>query len=296
MDEILSDIENPKWRSTSVEFCGGTYVAPPSQAVINLISPFQACRQNRRNQGFRGHRGGIHRQGYSTNRRRHQHRSARGFPRRHRILEAIGLDRDARGQGQGDCAEAVLDRKLAITRPVQLFLGAVTDRDLLARSVGGCPARDVGRQEGRTEGPRQCAAVSVCRRGQGCRGRSGQEGVFILCMLDGSTILTIRNQVTEQIAKYFAENPNATVFAGKFDVQGDRAIMKAATDYGNKNNKAIYVFSVDTAKRQVAHQNFVPKELVKSKKLDAKTWLGEVSKLVGGKVSPLFPNVVQQSR
>lgn len=24
MDEILSDIENPKWRSTSVEFCGGT--------------------------------------------------------------------------------------------------------------------------------------------------------------------------------------------------------------------------------------------------------------------------------
>ena len=120
--------------------------------------------------------------------------------------------------------------------------------------------------------------------------------MFILCMLDGSTILTIRNQVTEQIAKYFAENPNATVFAGKFDVQGDRAIMKAATDYGNKNNKAIYVFSVDTAKRQVAHQNFVPKELVKSKKLDAKTWLGEVSKLVGGKVSPLFPNVVQQSR
>jgi hypothetical protein len=61
--------------------------------------------------------------------------------------------------------------------------------------------------------------------------------------------------------------------------------MKAAVDYGNKNGKAIYVFSVDTAKGQVAHQNYVPKELVKSKKLDAKTWLGEVSKLVGGKVS-----------
>jgi hypothetical protein len=60
--------------------------------------------------------------------------------------------------------------------------------------------------------------------------------------------------------------------------------MKAAIDYGNKNGKAIYIFSVDTAKGQVAHQNYVPKELVKSKKLDAKTWLGEVSKLVGGKV------------
>lgn len=24
LDEITSDVENPKWRSTSVEFCGGT--------------------------------------------------------------------------------------------------------------------------------------------------------------------------------------------------------------------------------------------------------------------------------
>lgn len=134
MDEILSDIENPKWRSTSVEFCGGTYVALPSQAVINLTSPFQARRQNRRNQGFRGYRGRIHCQGHSTNRRRHQHRSARGFSSCHRILEAIGLDRDTRGQGQGDCAEAVLDRKLAIGRSAQLFLGAISDQHLLARS------------------------------------------------------------------------------------------------------------------------------------------------------------------
>jgi hypothetical protein len=92
-------------------------------------------------------------------------------------------------------------------------------------------------------------------------------------------------QVTEQIAKYFTENPNATVFAGNFNVEGDRTVMKAAVDYGNKNGKAIYVFSVDTAKGQVAHQNYLPKEIVKSKKLDAKTWLGEVSKILGGKVS-----------
>jgi len=26
VDEIAKDIENPKWRKTSVEFCGGTYV------------------------------------------------------------------------------------------------------------------------------------------------------------------------------------------------------------------------------------------------------------------------------
>jgi alanyl-tRNA synthetase len=26
LDAIAQDIENPKWRGTSVEFCGGTYV------------------------------------------------------------------------------------------------------------------------------------------------------------------------------------------------------------------------------------------------------------------------------
>jgi alanyl-tRNA synthetase len=26
LSEIATDIENPKWRKTSVEFCGGTYV------------------------------------------------------------------------------------------------------------------------------------------------------------------------------------------------------------------------------------------------------------------------------
>lgn len=28
VDEIAKDVENPKWRQTSIEFCGGTYVYP----------------------------------------------------------------------------------------------------------------------------------------------------------------------------------------------------------------------------------------------------------------------------
>ena len=27
VDEIAKDLENPKWRNTSIEFCGGTYVS-----------------------------------------------------------------------------------------------------------------------------------------------------------------------------------------------------------------------------------------------------------------------------
>jgi hypothetical protein len=61
--------------------------------------------------------------------------------------------------------------------------------------------------------------------------------------------------------------------------------MKVCTEYGKANNKSIYVFSVDRTAGKVAHVNFVPQELVKSKKLDAKIWLEEANKVLGGKVS-----------
>jgi len=48
-------------------------------------------------------------------------------------------------------------------------------------------------------------------------------------------------------------------------------------------SKAFYIFSPDDAGK-VAHVNYLPKEVLDSKVLDAKTWLGEVSKVIGGKV------------
>jgi hypothetical protein len=62
-------------------------------------------------------------------------------------------------------------------------------------------------------------------------------------------------------------------------------IMKAGPDYGKANNKSVYLFSIDRNAGKVAHVNFVPQELVKSKKLDAKIWLEEANKVLGGKVS-----------
>lgn len=35
VDEIVQDIENPKWRSTSVEFCGGTFAL--SSCIVKLF-------------------------------------------------------------------------------------------------------------------------------------------------------------------------------------------------------------------------------------------------------------------
>ena len=48
--------------------------------------------------------------------------------------------------------------------------------------------------------------------------------------------------------------------------------------------KSAYVFSVDEENGKVAHVNFLPKEVLERKVLDAKSWLAEVSKILGGKV------------
>jgi alanyl-tRNA synthetase len=47
----------------------------------------------------------------------------------------------------------------------------------------------------------------------------------------------------------------------------------------------VYVFSPDVETGKVAHVNYLPKEVLERKVLDAKSWLGEVSKVIGGKVS-----------
>lgn len=38
VDEIAEDIENPKWRSTSIEFCGGTHVARTGDIMDFVIT------------------------------------------------------------------------------------------------------------------------------------------------------------------------------------------------------------------------------------------------------------------
>ena len=62
-------------------------------------------------------------------------------------------------------------------------------------------------------------------------------------------------------------------------------ILSAASAIGKTLSKAVYVFSPDEETGKVAHLNYLPKEVLSSKKLDAKIWLGEVSKVIGGKVS-----------
>lgn len=48
------------------------------------------------------------------------------------------------------------------------------------------------------------------------------------------------------------------------------------------------MFSPDEENGKVAHVNYLPKEVLERKVLDAKVWLGEVSKVLGGKVGHCY--------
>jgi hypothetical protein len=60
--------------------------------------------------------------------------------------------------------------------------------------------------------------------------------------------------------------------------------LSSAVALGKTLSKAIYIFSPDEDTGKVAHVNYLPKEILSRKVLDAKVWLGEVSKVLGGKV------------
>lgn len=92
-------------------------------------------------------------------------------------------------------------------------------------------------------------------------------------------------KIHDSLGRYFDENPGKDVYIGILDMAGDRHTLNAATDYGRKNKKIIYVFGVDDATGSVVHQNHVPEVVVKSKGLKASVWLAEVSRVIGGKVS-----------
>lgn len=64
-------------------------------------------------------------------------------------------------------------------------------------------------------------------------------------------------------------------------------MLGSAVTVGKTLGKAVYVFSPDVEAGKIAHTNFLPKDVLESKKLNAKDWLNAVSKVLGGKVGLL---------
>ncbi|KAL1405999.1 Alanine--tRNA ligase [Vanrija albida] len=89
--------------------------------------------------------------------------------------------------------------------------------------------------------------------------------------------------ISDGIKQYFEKNPNANVFAGEFDVGGNAKTLTAGPTTGKALGKAVYVFSTDPETGKVAHVNYLPKEVLDRKVLNAKQWLADVSQVIGGK-------------
>lgn len=92
-------------------------------------------------------------------------------------------------------------------------------------------------------------------------------------------------QIQDELKRYFDENPNENVYVGVFDVGGDTKILAAATAAARALGKAAYVFSADETTGRVTHANYLPPHVLDNKCLDAKSWLAEVTTVLGGKVS-----------
>ena len=69
---------------------------------------------------------------------------------------------------------------------------------------------------------------------------------------------------------------------------GDTKVLSNDAAVGKSLGKAIYLFSPDVEGGKVGHVNYLPKEVLERKVLDAKTWLNEVSAVLGGKVCAIM--------
>ncbi|WVR09077.1 alanine-tRNA ligase [Kwoniella sp. DSM 27419] len=222
LEEISKNIEDSKWRQTSIEFCGGTHVAKTDDIKDFVIVEESSIAK------------GIRRVVAVTGHDAHEvSRKAGDFERR--------LEKIAGLEGK---------EKEAAMKPYLVELGqrgiSMVKKDALKKQFEKMQSELVAAAKAKT------AADSKV--------------------------------IQDEIKAFFRANPNENVFAGSFDVAGGNAkTLSAAIVTAKSLSKAIYVFSVDAETQKVAHTNFLPKEVMDRKVLDAKVWLGEVSKVLGGK-------------
>nr|ODO03866.1 alanine-tRNA ligase [Cryptococcus depauperatus CBS 7855] len=221
LEEIAKNIQDSKWRSTSIEFCGGTHVAK-----TDVIRDFVIVEETSIAKGIR------------------------------RIVAVTGKDAHEVSR-KADEYEKKLERlnklqgkeKEAAMKPFLTELGQ--------------------------------SGISLIKKNS-LKERFEKIQSELLAA-SKAKVAADSKVITEEIKAYFKQNPNDNVFTGSFDIGGNSKTLSAAVAAGKSLSKAVYVFSLDPETGKVAHVNFLPKEILEKKALDAKTWLNEVAKVIGGK-------------
>lgn len=89
-------------------------------------------------------------------------------------------------------------------------------------------------------------------------------------------------QAIEQFQQYFKDNEKAGAYIALLDVEGNSRILQNIVAQGRRQEKAVYVFSVDETGEKVSHVNYVSPSF-KAKGADARTWASSVTDIIGGR-------------
>ncbi|KAF9481569.1 hypothetical protein BDN70DRAFT_876232 [Pholiota conissans] len=220
VDEISKDIENPKWRKTSVEFCGGTHVAKTGD-----IKDFVITEESGIAKGIR------------------------------RIVAVTGHEAHD------------------VTRAAQLLSEKL---DGLEASSG--KAKDAGLKAFTVE--LNQADISIIKKSELKDRLAAIRKAHDKQIKDRET--QANKNAIEQLQTYFKDNEKSEAYVALLDVDGNAKILQSLISQAKQLSKSVYVFSVDTENKKVAHANYVSPSL-KTKGVDARTWAAKVTDILGGK-------------
>lgn len=220
LEDIEKDLENPKWATSSIEFCGGTHVKKTDD-----IKEFVILEEGSIAKGIR------------------------------RIVAVTGHEA-ADVQRRSADFEKKLDRIASL------------DPKTKEAELKPFP-QELGK-----------SGISLLTKHKLTERHTKLTGE--LAAATKAQLSADQKVITDAIAAFFEANPNANVYVGKFELGSNPKLLSAGTTAAGKLGKASYIFSVDAENGKVAHTNSLPKEIV-SKAFDCKSWLAEVSKVVGGK-------------